>query len=187
MATTTTTTTPSPSPESREQVLLQSLLKYYAVPENLRTLTDVLRNKTKISLRSIDWLVTNWAKKNNTHLVVGDKTINLYLEYKSGLKAYSKRAFDPFQRRGRVSIVDADGAAMTTTVGQLNFFKFAIQNGVIDFALQNASVIEADMLKAIRHRAVDASGSFKAKRKELSRAAIKTATSTSVKVTVRFM
>lgn len=172
----------SPSIESREDVLLRSLRKYYADDKALRMLTDVLRNKTKVSLRTLDWLVTNYAKKHNIVYTHNGKTVNVYLQYKGCLKAFSKRSFDPFQRRDRIEITDADGKPLQSTTGQLNFFRFAISTGVIEYAVNNAASIENDMLQAIRHR----STGQKTKRKELSKAAIKTATSTDIKVTVRF-
>ena len=171
------------SVESRDEVLLRSLRKFYAAPAALRTLTDVLRNKTKISLRTLDWLVTNYAKKNNTVYTHAGRTVNVFLEYKGCLKAFSKRSFDPFQRRDRIEIQDADGAQLQSTTGQLNFFRFAISMGVVGYALANAAAIEADMLQAIKHRS---SKGPKTKRKELSKAAIKTATATDIRVTVRF-
>jgi hypothetical protein len=171
------------SVESRDDVLLRSLRKYYTDPAALRMLTDVLRNKTKISLRTLDWLVTNYSKKNNIVYGYNGRTINVFLEYKGCLKAFSKRSFDPFQRRERIEIVDADGTAMQSTTGQLNFFRFAISMGVIKYALSHAGNIEADMLQAIKHRTTKGP---KTKRKELSKAAIKTATTTDIKVTVRF-
>lgn len=172
------------SVESRDEVLLRSLRKYYADPAALRMLTDVLKNKTKVSLRTLDWLVTNYSKKNNTVYSHNNKTVNVFLEYKGCLKAFSKRSFDPFQRRERIEITDGDGLPMQSTTGQLNFFRFAISMGVISYAIKHAAVIEADMLHAIRHR-VSKTGP-KTKRKELSKAAIKTATATDIKVTVRF-
>ena len=175
------------SVESRDEVLLRSLRKYYADPKALRTLTDVLRNKTRVSLRTLDWLVTNYSKKNNIVYTHDAKTVNVFLEYKGCLKAFSKRSFDPFQRRDRIEITDADGAPMQSTTGQLNFFRFAISKGVVSYAVKHTAAIEADMLQAIRHRAVKhPDNEPKSKRKELSRAAIKSATATDIKVTVRF-
>jgi hypothetical protein len=170
--------------ESKTDVLLESLRKFYAIPANLRILTDVLRNKTSISLRTLDWLCTNYAKKKNIVYVLqpSGKSINVYMEYKSCLKAFSKRAFDPFQRRDRISIMDADGQDMTSTAGQLNFFRFAIQSGVIQYTMQHAAVIEADMLRAIKQRHDTSTKN----RKELSRSALKSATATNIQVTVRF-
>lgn len=178
--------------ESKQEVLLSSLRKFYEVPENLRVLTDVLNHQKTgkhISLRILDWLVTNYAKKHNiVYLLPGEDgvpvTFNMFLEYKCQLKAYSKRFFDPFCRRERVEFTDADGTAFHTTTGQLNFFRWAVLHGVVDYGSRHSAAIEDDMLHSIRHRTATATG--KAKRRELSRAAIKGCTKTHVKVTVRF-
>lgn len=170
--------------ESKDDVLLRSLMKYYENPEALRILTDILTNTTKISLRTLDWLVTNYAKKKNVVYAHNGKTVNVFLEYKGCLKAFSKHSFDPFQRRGRITITNANGQPMQSTVGQLNFFRFAISKGVIKYAIDHAAAIEADMMQSIKHRTSKEPRTVK--RKELSKAAIKTATATDIKVTVRF-
>ena len=206
--------------QSKQDVLLESLRKFYEHPAHLRVLTDVLRSNDKandqhhqrahISLRILDWLVTNYAKKNNIVYLVRqpeeDKndnptTFNMFLEYKSQLKAYSKRFFDPFCRRERLEFADADGQTFHTTVGQLNFFRWALLHGVIDYGAKHNQLIEEDMLRSIRHRGGGggggglggagkspsaAAGAGKPKRRELSKAAIKGCTKTHVKVTVRF-
>lgn len=166
--------------ESKEEVLLKSLRKYYSDQHALEVLTNVLRNRTKVSLRTLDWLVTNYAKKRNVVYKLGDELVNVYLEYKGCLRAFSKRCFDPFQRRERITISGADDAPLQSTIGQLNFFRFAISRGIVQYALDNAQDIDADMVQAIRSRHSND------KRKELSKAAIKTATATDIRVTVRF-
>ena len=203
--------------QSKHDVLLASLRKFYRDPRHLRVLTDVLRSGAGgggggagggaggISLRILDWLVTNYSKKHNiVYLIPGEDgvpaTFNMFLEYKSQLKAYSKRFFDPFCRRERLEFLDADGAAFYSTVGQLNFFRWALLHGVVDYCKAHNDDIESDMLQSIRHRGAAAAacagaagtpksnggGGAKPKRRELSKAAIKGCTKTHVKVTVRF-
>jgi hypothetical protein len=198
------------SPESKHDVLLQSLRKYYASPPTLALLTRVLRNEAGVSLRIIDWLVTNYAKKHNICYLLKDASgtdtpFNVFMQYKAQLKAYSKKYFDPFSRRERLDFADSNGQTLHTTCGQLNFFRWGIQHGVIQYAVANAASIEHDMMASIRHRypaktpapAAAASGGQpvvvrtataapKARRKELSKAAIKTCTKTKVHVVVRF-
>lgn len=170
--------------ESQTLVLMDSLRTFYNSPGNARALTDALKTpETKISLRTLDWLCTNYAKKRNVVFSHGARTINVYLEYKACLKAFSKKAFDPFQRRDRVTILDADGQSMTSTAGQLNFFRFAIRNGVLAYARRHAAEIEADMMGVIRHRARAVQPP---KRRELSRAATHGATTSNITVTIRF-
>lgn len=180
---------------SRHDVLLRSLTKFYASGDSLRQLTDLVRPGHRISLRILDWLCTNYAKKHNiVYLVPGEDddgapvTFNMFLQYKSQLKAYSKRYFDPFCRRDRLEFADADGGTIHTTVGQLNFFRWAITNGVIDYGAAHLADIERDMLRSIKHRGTDAPPPQepKPKRRELSKAAIKGCTKTHVTVTVRF-
>lgn len=185
----------SSSIQSKQDVLLESLQKFYEDEKHLTTLTDVLRSGSgagdskHISLRILDWLVTNYAKKHNiVYLVPGEDdhpvTFNMFLEYKSQLKAYSKKFFDPFCRRERLEFRDAEGRPFHSTVGQLNFFRWALLHGVVEYGATHGRAIETDMLDSIRHRG--ATKERKRKRRELSRAAIKGCTNTRVKVTVRF-
>lgn len=173
--------------EAKHDVLLRSLEKYYAeTPGAFDSFNDVIEGKTRMSLRVLDWLVTNYCKKRNIVYTVRvndqDVPFNMFMLYKSQLKAYSKKYFDPFCRRGRVK-----HRGIETTCGQLNFFRWAIQYGVLDYATTHHDEIEQDMLSSIQHRYMH--GARKAedtKRKELSKAAIKTCTTTMVKVKVKF-
>lgn len=171
--------------EAKHEVLFKSLVKFYEDDATFHTFSSVLEGSTKMSLRVLDWLVTNYAKKRNIvyGIQVNDRDVafNMFLEYKSQLKAYSKRYFDPFCRRGRVV-----HRGVETTCGQLNFFRWAIKYGVLDYAVNNHDEIEHDMLSSIQHRYASGSRKDAAKRKELSKAAIKSCTTTMVKVKVKF-
>jgi predicted SAM-dependent methyltransferase len=61
------------------------------------------------------------------------------------LKAYSKKRFDPFCRWDRISIPYKNGTFIETTIGQLNFFKWALENKVIDYLEEHYEIIENDM------------------------------------------
>jgi hypothetical protein len=180
--------------ESKEAVLLASLRRFYEDPANLRCLTGVLHGRdTKISLRALDWLVTNYAKKYNSTYIVdvhGDgrqKTFNIFLEYKSALRAYSKKLLDPFCRRERILFTDADGVHFSTTIAQLNFFRWCMKFRVLDYAVEHAKQIEDDMFASIQSRtSVKLGDAEKPKRHELSKAAICGHTNTTLKVRVTF-
>lgn len=176
--------------EAKHDVLLRSLEKFYDdAPHAFDEFRRVVRGEERLSLRVLDWLVTNYAKKRNIVYTVRvddrDVAMNLFLEYKSQLKAYSKRFFDPFCRRGRVTY-----GGVQTTCGQLNFFRWAVQYGVLGYAREHHDEIEQDMLASIQHRATAtataAAAAAAARRKELSKAAIKTCTTTRLKVKVMF-
>jgi hypothetical protein len=89
----------------------------------------ILSGQSKISLRLIDWLVTNYAKKHNISFVTKTgRHVIVYLAYKAHLKAYSKKMFDPFCRWKRIQFME-----LNTTVGQLSFFEWAIQDEILDY------------------------------------------------------
>lgn len=174
--------------ESKDEVLLASLKKFYDDPTHKRALTDALKSTT-LSLRIVDWFVTNYSKRLNVVYPLtmpnGEtKGFNVYCNYKSMLKGFSKLRFDPFGRRTRITIVDADGQPLETTIGQLNFFKWGIKCNVLDYCVEHAKEIERDMLQCIKSRTD--TGTTKAKRRELSKAAVKNLTQTKVILTLKF-
>ena len=108
----------------------------------------IITGESRISLRIVDWFATNYAKNYFTvySLDEGNKRFKVYIDYKLKLKAYSKKRFDPFCRWERISIpYREDGTCIETTLGQLNFFKWAIENQVIDYIEQHYDDIERDM------------------------------------------
>ena len=136
----------TPKYTTQNELLLNNLLLFYENEENLSRMLKIITGESKISLRIIDWFVTNFAKKYYTLFIIdGNKRFKVYYDYKLKLKAYSKERFDPFCRWDRINIPYKDGTCIETTIGQLNFFKWAIENQVVDFIQTNYSIIEKDM------------------------------------------
>ena len=107
----------------------------------------IINGESRISLRIIDWFATNYAKKYFTVYQIPntERRFKVYVDYKLKLKAYSKKRFDPFCRWERITVPYKDGKYIQTTIGQLNFFKWAIENNVIHYIEENYSNIEKDM------------------------------------------
>lgn len=127
--------------QSQEQWVLYRLEKFYGNADNVQKVKDILEGKSNLSLRLIDWFVTNYAKKFNTSfLTKSGKHVIVYLSYKSHLKAYSKKMFDPFCRSKRIKFMGFD-----TTVGQLNFFEWAITDDILDYLEKNHNQVHLDM------------------------------------------
>ena len=134
-----------------KDLLMSSLSKFYNVKVNISTIIPIIDGTSQVSLRLIDWFVTNYSKKYN---IVITKEINknivhfnVYLSYRSQLKAYSKQLFDPFRRRDRITFQYDNNKSIETTIGQLNFFRWVIQNDILLYIYQNISHIEKDMIK----------------------------------------
>jgi hypothetical protein len=132
---------------TQNDLLLNKLLDFYKESDNLDKILQIINGQSKISLRIVDWFATNYAKKYFTvyKLSNSEKRLKVYMDYKLKLKAYSKRRFDPFCRWERISIPYKDGNYIQTTIGQLNFFKWALENEVINYINENYDTIENDM------------------------------------------
>ena len=166
--------------QSKEQLVLHRLTTFYGNPTPLKRVQDILSGESKISLRLLDWLVTNYAKKHNISYLTGDgRHVIVYLAYKSHLKAYSKKMFDPFCRWKRIKFLD-----MNTTVGQLNFFEWAIQDEVLDYLDAHYEEVQKDM-DACSTTLAPKDGERR-KRHELSRSATKALCLHSIPVSVSF-
>jgi hypothetical protein len=134
-----------------KDLLMSSLSKFYSNKHNFNKIIPIIEGNSAISLRLIDWFVTNYSKKKNT-IVTFEKNnnvihFNVYLSYRSQLKAYSKQQFDPFRRRDRITFIAADQQTLETTIGQLNFFRWILQNDLLDYIGKNLEDIERDMIK----------------------------------------
>jgi hypothetical protein len=169
--------------QSKEQWVLHRLETFYSNPANFSRVQAILTGESKVSLRLLDWLVTNYAKKHNvSFLTKNDRHVIVYLAYKSHLKAYSKKMFDPFCRWKRIQFRELD-----TTVGQLNFFEWAIQDEVLDFLDANYDAVHADMESCSTTIQLKTSeDGARRKRHELSRSATKSVRHHDVKVKVSF-
>jgi len=133
----------------QNDLLLSKLLEYYKKDnyENMDKMLNIINGESRISLRIVDWFATNYAKCHYTIYTLKDKDcrFKVYNDYKLNLKSYSKKRFDPFCRWERINVPYKEGKYIQTTLGQLNFFKWAIQNGVVKFIEDNYSTIESDM------------------------------------------
>jgi len=187
-----------------DKLLLESLHSFYRTEYNRDRLLMILSDKKKISLRSIDWFITNYSKKYNTYYIIYENSeskipsfesgsnnyrsnMNVFHSYKSQLKAYSKKKFDPFCRRDRLSFKLDDEYSVETTIGQLNFFKWAISNLVLEYIELNKDDIENDMnnsLKEMKLNHIEKDG--RKKRQELSLSATRGLSMNHVPIQISF-
>ena len=183
---------------TQNDLLLKNLLIFYNTNENnnLDNMLRIITGESKISLRIVDWFATNYAKKFYTLYTI-DQTIEnvarrfkVYDDYKLKLKAYSKRRFDPFCRWDRISIPYKKGTSIETTIGQLNFFKWALENQVVDYIDENYETIEKDMNSrnstSKRKEIVVDNSKTRKKREELSISATKSIKKEKVEIVVQF-
>ena len=133
---------------SQEHMLLNCIEQFYSDESNSEKLVDLVNGN--ISIRLIDFFVTNYSKKNRINYTIKDgestSVFNVHSSYKSQLKAWNKKYFDPFSRGDRIPFF-LENDCLITTIGQLNFFKWFINNNVTEYIETSIDKIEQDMNK----------------------------------------
>jgi len=183
-------------------LLLESLKKFFSKKYYKDKLINLLRNEKNISLRSIDWFITNYSKKNNIYYYVYNTSegvpsfdeknnilsdnLNVYHSYKSQLKAYSKKKFDPFCRRDRILFKLDDNTEIETTIGQLNFLKWAFSNLIIDYIDIHKKEIENDMNICLKQIKKKSKSIGRKKREEISKSATRGLSFKNINVKIHF-
>ena len=176
---------------TQNELLLNNLMDFYKDETNLTRMLKIITGDSKISLRIVDWFATNYAKKYYTLLVDGSRRFKVYYDYKLKLKAYSKKRFDPFCRWDRISIPYKNETCIETTIGQLNFFKWAIENKVINYIEENYDTIEKDMnnrnsTSKRKEQTITDNSKTRKKREELSVSATKSIKKEEIEIVVQF-
>mgnify|MGYP006189880575 CR=1 FL=1 len=131
------------------------------------TLIPLVTQEMGISLRALDWLVTNFSKKY--HLCING--YDVHCGYKDTLSNFRRRNFDPFCRHidaehiGEIQFTHK-GTVYNTTVGQVNFLLWAHRHRIIEYIENNINTIENDMRISLDSGCGDPN--LQGKRKELS-------------------
>ena len=128
---------------NKSDILLNSLNSFYSNPENRTTLIELLSKTGGISLRNLEWFITNYSKKNNLTYKTNDgKLFSVHCAYKSSLDGYSKKLFDPFCRSEKITYaIPGTENEISTTVAQLNFIKWCIKNNIVEYIRKNHKIL----------------------------------------------
>jgi hypothetical protein len=181
---------------TQNDLLLHNLMDFYKDETILNRMLKIITGDSKISLRIVDWFATNYAKKYYTNYIIEEESLSperrfkVYVDYKLKLKTYSKKRFDPFCRWTRISIPYKQDTCIETTIGQLNFFKWALENKVIDYIEENYDTIDKDMNNrnstSKRKGVIVDNSKTRKKREELSVSATKSIKKEKVEIVVQF-
>jgi hypothetical protein len=136
----------------------QQELAYYKIINNyfnlcsvaeINKIVNIIEGNTSekgISLRIIDWFVTNFSK----YRALIKLPFDLRIKYKAQLKTYNKKYFDPFKRTQKEHdkfeyLFVNSNQIIITTIGQLNFFKWASEYGIITYIEDNFEFLKKEM------------------------------------------
>jgi hypothetical protein len=168
--------------ESKLSLLMGNLTEFYQNKDYINDIKNIVDQNNIISLRILDWFITNYSKKNQ---VIINDNFNVYQNYKLMLKSFSKTSFDPFCRKNKIVFYygDNDNDYIETSCGQLCFFRWCFQNKILDYVRSNLNVIENDMKMSLKNK--NNSSDLK-KRQPLSISASRTINKQHVKYVVHF-
>ena len=119
--------------ECKPELVISSLQRFYSSHPEIDKVLTYLTGDAPLSLRIIDWFVTKYSRKNFVRYQLNGQDFLVYLSYKGQLKAYSKQYFDPNCRRERIMFKIPGQEQFMTTIGKLNFFRWALESKILDY------------------------------------------------------
>lgn len=119
--------------ECKPELVISSLQRFYSSHPEIEKVLTYLTGDAPLSLRIIDWFVTKYSRKNFVRYPLNGQDFLVYLSYKGQLKAYSKQYFDPNCRRERIMFKIPGQEQFMTTIGKLNFFRWALESKILDY------------------------------------------------------
>ena len=119
--------------ECKPELVISSLQRFYAHQPDIEKVLQYLNGEAPLSLRIIDWFVTKYSRKAFVRYTLHGQEFLVYLSYKGQLKAYSKQYFDPNCRRERIMFSIPNHEPFMTTIGKLNFFRWALETQMLDY------------------------------------------------------
>ena len=119
--------------ECKPELVIASLQRFYASQPEIDKVLMYLNGEAPLSLRIIDWFVTKYSRKSFVRYPLNGQEFLVYLSYKGQLKAYSKQYFDPNCRRERIMFTIPNHEPFMTTIGKLNFFRWALESNILEY------------------------------------------------------
>jgi len=162
-------------PYSLGYIRLHNICSWFTDERIEQMILPFIDSTNTVSLRALDWLVTNYAKKNNIVIAArdgfGGPPLNIHESYLNMLRVWRRSYFDPFRRGEKVYFMWARSANIEahsakngahsakdkvegietkkeTTIGQLNFLHWAYTNGIIEYTKLDIDNIVQDMKRS---------------------------------------
>jgi hypothetical protein len=133
-------------------LLLEYLEEYYSKNlEQIRQIRDIINQEyvneknpnEKISLRILDFFITTYAKNYN----IAINNYPIYQNYRLALRSFHKKYFDPFCRKHKLMFYYGKNEKeyLETSCGQLCFFKWCFEHGIVEYVKNNFKEIDHSM------------------------------------------
>lgn len=139
--------------KKKEKMLYEVLNNFFnqCTLDEVKMIMEIIDGNHLISLRFLDWFVTRFCYLYKLSIPINnsynkEQYFNINISYKAQLKSFKKRYFDPFRRKKKFNFwFGKHDLNILTTLGQLNFFRWALSFDVIKYAENNYSEINKKM------------------------------------------
>ena len=123
--------------------------------EALRLVASIAsgQNKQQLSLRRVDWMMTNYCKEHQDLQLFpkrwpGDENYGIIHDvYTNWRRNYKRKVFDPFRRSSTVYF-EIDSKTIKSTVAQISFFWFLVVSGVAKTLVDRAHDVSEHQRRA---------------------------------------
>jgi hypothetical protein len=126
------------------KIIIDIINSKYKIP--LNTVDGI--KMYKLSLRFLDEFITRYCSYYKVIIPVNTRYIrndifNIYIQYQARLKSHHKDYFDPFKRIKECEKFEfeTNGFKFITTLCQLNFFQWVIENDILKYIERNIDLI----------------------------------------------
>jgi hypothetical protein len=173
--------------DTKLSLLMQSLTEFYKEQKYIEEIKSIVDQNSVISLRILDWFITNYSKKFRTLInKKNGESMDVYMNYKLMLKSFSKKAFDPFCRKNKIYFYYTDDKFIETSCGQLCFFRWCFENEILQYVKDNLNIIEQVMKDSLKQKKGEPLSPNTKKRQPLSIPASRSIAKTQSKYVLKF-
>jgi hypothetical protein len=133
---------------SKRNDLLRELVPYYT-PATFSIIHKILIGEDALTSSIINFTVVTFASKYESRIehICEDGTIEyIYISrsYNGQLTDHRRQCFDPFCRKPKIPFEYRPGKTIVTSVSQLNFYRWVINIGLLEFIRENYELINAE-------------------------------------------
>ena len=175
--------------KEKEKITAKELVRFYN-KDKLEKIKPIINQEDDISLRLIDWTLTNYAKKHCIkYQLTNGRIIDVHQSYKNFMTSYRRNILFDLFRRGKCSkvIYGNQKLSLLTGIKQLNSFRFILEIELVDYIRKNKEKIETDMRISLRRSAANKKNDkTRKKRQELSTSIYKKCMKHYYKTTITF-
>lgn len=181
--------------QTQKDVMKQSLIEYFSDKSKLDIMLGVIKGQNRISLRLLEWFITNYSKQYNTSYMYHDEVsgklnrIKVHRSYKGTLRGYNKKKFDTFCRGEHTEIPYEENTNIDSTIAQFRLFQWVIEKKMLDYIDEHYEEIVKDMNlrnNSSKYKPKNVDNKTRKKREELSVSAIKSLRKENVDISISF-